>query len=684
MLKIAINRKIVNKMGPKDGPKLTDNWENVELTGEELKDLILKGTAFCNSQLRVGTKKLENFMLSNSIWLDFDNKDTEHQLTVEKALRHPWIVDSAFALYTSPSHTADHNRFRLVFLLPDTIIDPNIYKSYIEAFIHRTHSDPAPSAITQAFFGNTNADVYIFGKTLDPKDIEQTLTKHKSFVMWNKRKFNGEVDADLIRDALAHIPKKMNYLDWSKVCHAVNYACKFDVDTAKALIDEWSPGRGNEIYNKLKSPMKEISSGTLFWYAEQNGWEPPQGFGRSKKGDVLVDTEGKARGVKEPLNPEIVKAWLQSNYEFRLNDVTKRHEILVPDGKFVPLTDRDVNEIWVILHESGIKTPITTVRAVIESNLSPKFNPIKNYFNNLPAWDGENHIKAFADRIPVPEEFLMKFYDYFARWLVGAYRCAVLYQPNHLCLVLQSNQQGVGKTSIFRHLTPPELLDYYAEVQNFRPEDKDNKLHLAEKFLINLDELETSTRDEIGHLKSLMTQNIFPMRVPYGRYSENRQRIASFCGSINKQQFLTDTTGNRRFLIVKVTGEIDFTSDYDHQQLWAQVKQLHVDGFRSWYNLEEIQEIEQENEQYRLLSAEEDILPQYLDVSLQSDGYNVKQWTSTQICDHLNAKTSQRLSTIRMGWALKKLGYQQIQRRNENGKPKYYWLVKERVEPEPF
>ena len=84
-------------------------------------------------------------------------------------------------------------------------------------------------------------------------------------------------------------------------------------------------------------------------------------------------------------------------------------------------------------------------------------------------------------------------------------------------------------------------------------------------------------------------------------------RRASFAGSVNTSQFLNDTTGSRRFLCFEVE-HIEYTHNIDINKVYAQALQLKEEGYRHWFNQEEIKEINQNNEQYQLRSPEEELL----------------------------------------------------------------------------
>jgi len=83
---------------------------------------------------------------------------------------------------------------------------------------------------------------------------------------------------------------------------------------------------------------------------------------------------------------------------------------------------------------------------------------------------------------------------------------------------------------------------------------------LATRMLINLDEMESYNKTDIGVMKSVISTAQVSLRLPYGRTAQNMKRRASFCGSINDRQFLRDETGSRRWFIIEVD-TIDFNND---------------------------------------------------------------------------------------------------------------------------
>ena len=122
---------------------------------------------------------------------------------------------------------------------------------------------------------------------------------------------------------------------------------------------------------------------------------------------------------------------------------------------------------------------------------------------------------------------------------------------NHQVLVL-IGKQGIYKTTWLEHLIPPHLRGYACKLANSNDLNKDERLRIAEFGLISLDEIDSMSNRELNQLKSVITATDVNERAAYAYTKERRIRLASFCASGNRRDFLTDITGNRRWLPFEV------------------------------------------------------------------------------------------------------------------------------------
>ena len=111
-----------------------------------------------------------------------------------------------------------------------------------------------------------------------------------------------------------------------------------------------------------------------------------------------------------------------------------------------------------------------------------------------------------------------------------------------------------------------------------------------------------------------MTKKTDELRLPYDRAFTTYQRRTAFYASVNAREFLTDTSGNRRFWVVPVTA-INYNHGMDMQQVWAEVKAtLYNPNDRTWFlTSEERARLQESNEYYRTQSSVEDLILQHVD-----------------------------------------------------------------------
>lgn len=138
----------------------------------------------------------------------------------------------------------------------------------------------------------------------------------------------------------------------------------------------------------------------------------------------------------------------------------------------------------------------------------------------------------------------------------------------------------------------------------------------------------------------------------YDTQAQLYPRRASFIGSTNNMQFLKDYGGNRRFLVIPVK-TIDYRTPVDHKGVYAQAVQLIEDGFRYWFEGNEIDDINTRNERHRMKDPLEENLYVYFRPAGEKD-FEVKWKPAAAILATLsvygrtqaNAQTQQVLVQI--------------------------------------
>ena len=248
---------------------------------------------------------------------------------------------------------------------------------------------------------------------------------------------------------------------------------------------------------------------------------------------------------------------------------------------------------------------------------------------------------------------------------------------NHQVLVL-IGKQGIFKTTWLEHLIPPHLRAYACKLANSNDLNKDERLRIAEFGLISLDEIDSMNNRELNQLKSVITATDVNERAAYAYTKERRVRLASFCASGNRRDFLTDITGNRRWLPFEVESiQNPFYAIMPYEQMYAQAWALAQDPlFSYWFDLDEIEVLEKHNQHFRDESNEEQLVDVYFAVPAEGAS-NTKFLTTAEISERLiyYGNIKRPLSLSRLGVLLSQKGFLSIRK----GSPQRRgWIVYER------
>ena len=321
---------------------------------------------------------------------------------------------------------------------------------------------------------------------------------------------------------------------------------------------------------------------------------------------------------KEPKQQRMMQRlsrYLKLHYAFRYNLLTERTECARLDaGKaneahhltYTPVDNRILNGIALSAIENGVECWDRDIKRYVESDHVQAYHPFELYFRNLPAWDGKDRITELARRVSDKDVWVRAFHRWMlavtAQWTGSGDRGR---RANSVAPLLVSPTQGLGKSTFCRMLLPQELRDYFTESFDLtNASSAENKL--ASYGLINLDEFDRLPVSRMPLLKNLMQMEDLRVRRVYRRSAEALPRIASFIGTSNRRDLLTDLSGSRRFICVEVEHAIDCTTPIDHAQLYAQLLHELNNGERCWFSKAEEAEIQAANRPfYRIAPAEE-------------------------------------------------------------------------------
>jgi predicted P-loop ATPase len=269
------------------------------------------------------------------------------------------------------------------------------------------------------------------------------------------------------------------------------------------------------------------------------------------------------------------------NYDLRFNVLNEQNEFRLKgtEGPFRLLTPRELNGIAINAYRFGVDCIDCDIRRYLNSPLVDEYNPIMAYLDALPAWDGKDRITTFARRVDTSTFWLNKFHLWMlsmvAQWMELSTKFG-----NCLMPILISPEQGKHKSTFCRSILPPELRAYYTD--DF---DLDSHASVARKMvhyaLINIDELNRLSEQKMAKLKTILQRPDLAMVSRDSISFTSRKRMASFIGTSNFKELLTDPTGSRREVPIVVKNKIR----YDHvnyARLYAQLKEELLRGVRYW------------------------------------------------------------------------------------------------------
>lgn len=381
---------------------------------------------------------------------------------------------------------------------------------------------------------------------------------------------------------------------------------------------------------------------------------------------------GDNRGDSKTATVEEIKSFLDGHISLRFNEITSRVEYEIPADntdthRFMPVNDRIVNSLWSQM-STITRVNIQDMYRVIESDYVPVFNPFKEYLNNLSKPGEQDYIRELAQTVRVKggkqEQKLWQLY--LKKWLVGMVASWLSEDVVNNVILVLIGEQGAYKTTWFNYLLPPPLKQYFYTKTNANRMSKDDILTLAQYALVCCEELDTMRPAELNQLKAAVTMPSIDERAAYAHYHEHRKHIASFCGTGNNTQFLSDPTGNRRWLPFEVESILSPREHpFHYEGIYAQALSLYTSGFQYWFTKEEIQELNRHNKQFETPHLEHELVDLYFRRPIDSElGEFISVARALQM---ISNGISQKLSAVNVGRAFSDLGFKRVRTNSSRG-----------------
>ena len=299
-----------------------------------------------------------------------------------------------------------------------------------------------------------------------------------------------------------------------------------------------------------------------------------------------------------------IDIFLRENYELRKNVMRGVAEYRQRTGlgfSFQDLTEEARNSMTMRALERGIKCWDKDIRRFVNSDDIELYDPICDWLEHLPQWDGVDRVTPLAQRVKTNYQEWTHLFHLWMRSMVAMWQGKGQLTGNALVPLL-IGRQGCGKSSFCRILLPRDQREYYNDRINFKNES-DLNLGLTSFALINLDEFDKITQRQQIVLKYLVSTADLKYRPPYGKAYSSHRRYASFIGTTNDQTPLVDPSGSRRFICVVAEGNIDFQTPVEYDQLYAQLLYEVAHGERYWLTKDEEKALMNHNLQYQRLNG---------------------------------------------------------------------------------
>lgn len=371
-------------------------------------------------------------------------------------------------------------------------------------------------------------------------------------------------------------------------------------------------------------------------------------------GGTDTDTAWEARlqyGENGALRPNITNAVLilgndEALKGIRFNELSNAIEAegLPWDRPGKYWRDTDVSQLYSYIADTrGVQFPenkFAKALDVVADNR--RFNPLKEYIDALPVWDNVPRLDTLLiDYLGAADTAYTRAVT--RKTLVGAVQRVLKPGCKHDTVLVLDGKPGIGKSTLLSKLGGEWFSDSLSLTDT---RDKTAAEKLQGVWIMEIGEMQGTRKADVDILKGFISRQVDEYRAAYGRVVERHPRTCIICGTTNSTTgFLRDTTGNRRFWPVPVSGGKrpvwDMTED-DRQQIWAEALHYVSAGESNVLSAELEQEAEKMQRGALEYDEREGEVREYLDTKLPADWYKWdvgKRMDYFQQRDELNAAT---------------------------------------------
>jgi len=226
LIYVSVNKNILNKNQTK--ANLATDWVPVELSTEVFAQVIKNGWAY-SAWFTDYRRSKDNFAGINIASVDIDGTRS-----IDETIRDPFCEQYLSLLYTTHSHTTENPRFRLVFLLQRVIENPIEYRHILQALSTKLKGDPSATDPSRLFYGNTNASITTWDRSLTEEAIGNLLKTYPRQDLFQP----GQGPTTLVLQSSSPLNEELDLLDshgkaikLGEIKARISVFCPFHSDT---------------------------------------------------------------------------------------------------------------------------------------------------------------------------------------------------------------------------------------------------------------------------------------------------------------------------------------------------------------------------------------------------------------------------------------------------------------------
>lgn len=210
-----------------------------------------------------------------------------------------------------------------------------------------------------------------------------------------------------------------------------------------------------------------------------------------------------------------------------------------------------MDEVEGVLRSYAGQKGLPTTRVVDELSRWTLEKTETDFLCDIPDWDGIDRILEYGNAITSPNFTGSEIADILKQWGSNIFRRVESADNQNRCVILKG-PQGLGKDYLVRAMLK-DFKPYYESTT--MPGTQKDALEICSRLLaVHIEEFDQTKNIDMAFLKSLITQPSAFFRESYGASPNQKIMRPSFISTANVDDILRDPTGNRRFVVVPVTG----------------------------------------------------------------------------------------------------------------------------------